>query len=259
MAGYPEADSGAVRNGSQVSYISQDSSVIPEFLGQKYGNCAKRLDLSFNQLRYVLFSSISYCLTITVVGCDACERSLHGLEKFEILEELILDNNLLSNELRLPSLPHLHTLTLNKNQISDLEDLLQHLTEVTPNLQYLSLLGNQACPNELVSLDKDEDDYQRYRYFVLHKLTCLKFLDTRQVTKRELEEAVARGTFMKVMKPVDVEESNDVVSQSPEMPYSPLPSASRDLTKHRGVLGKCRYVYYGKQSEGNRFIRDDQL
>ncbi|XP_069096897.1 leucine-rich melanocyte differentiation-associated protein isoform X1 [Pleurodeles waltl] len=205
MAGYPEADSGAVRNGSQVSYISQDSSVIPEFLGQKYGNCAKRLDLSFNQLRYVLFSSISYCLTITVVGCDACERSLHGLEKFEILEELILDNNLLSNELRLPSLPHLHTLTLNKNQISDLEDLLQHLTEVTPNLQYLSLLGNQACPNELVSLDKDEDDYQRYRYFVLHKLTCLKFLDTRQVTKRELEEAVARGTFMKVMKPVDVE------------------------------------------------------
>uniref|UniRef100_A0A803TTE2 Uncharacterized protein n=1 Tax=Anolis carolinensis TaxID=28377 RepID=A0A803TTE2_ANOCA len=25
------------------------------------------------------------------------------------------------------------------------------------------------------------------------------------------------------------------------------------------VLGKCRYVYYGKHSEGNRFIRDDQL
>lgn len=236
MAGYPEADSGAVRNGSQVSYISQDCSVIPEFLGRKYGNCTKRLDLSFNQL-----------------------RSLQGLEEFTGLEELILDNNLLSNELRLPSLPHLHTLTLNKNQITDLEDLLEHLTQVTPSLQYLSLLGNQACPNELVSLDKDEDDYQRYRYFVLHKLTRLKFLDTRQVTKRELEEAVARGTFMKVMKPVDVEESNDAVSQSPEMPYSPLPSATRDLTKHRGLLGKCRYVYYGKQSEGNRFIRDDQL
>ncbi|KAJ1144333.1 hypothetical protein NDU88_010633, partial [Pleurodeles waltl] len=51
---------------------------------------------------------------------------------------------------------------LNPEHITDLEDLLQHLTEVTPNLQYLSLLGNQACPNELVSLDKDEDDYQRY-------------------------------------------------------------------------------------------------
>uniref|UniRef100_A0A7N4NNU8 Uncharacterized protein n=1 Tax=Sarcophilus harrisii TaxID=9305 RepID=A0A7N4NNU8_SARHA len=26
-----------------------------------------------------------------------------------------------------------------------------------------------------------------------------------------------------------------------------------------GVLGRCHYVYYGKNSEGNRFIRDDQL
>lgn len=26
-----------------------------------------------------------------------------------------------------------------------------------------------------------------------------------------------------------------------------------------GILGKCRYIYYGKHSEGNRFIRDDQL
>ncbi|XP_069467637.1 leucine-rich melanocyte differentiation-associated protein-like [Ambystoma mexicanum] len=186
-------------------------------------------------------------------------RALQGLEEFAGLEELILDNNLLGNELRLPSLPRLHTLTLNKNQISDLEDLLQHLTEVTPNLKYLSLLGNQACPNELVSLDKDEDDYQRYRYFVLHKLTHLKFLDTRQVTKRELQEAVARGTFMKVMKPQDMEDSSDAAPPSPGLPYSPLPSAPRDLTKHRGLLGKCRYVYYGKQSEGNRFIRDDQL
>lgn len=26
-----------------------------------------------------------------------------------------------------------------------------------------------------------------------------------------------------------------------------------------GVFAKCRYVYYGKHSEGNRFIRNDQL
>lgn len=32
-----------------------------------------------------------------------------------------------------------------------------------PSLQYLSLLGNIACPNELVCKEKDEDDYQRYR------------------------------------------------------------------------------------------------
>ncbi|KFQ54059.1 Leucine-rich repeat-containing protein C10orf11, partial [Nestor notabilis] len=131
-------------------------------------------------------------------------RSLEGLKTFSYLEELILDNNLLGNDLLLPKLPHLHTLTLNKNQISfqrKLESLLDHLAEVVPSLQYLSLLGNVACPNELVCKEKDEDDYQRYRYFVLHKLTNLKFLDTRKVTRMEREEALIRGAFMKVVKP----------------------------------------------------------
>ncbi|NWZ66811.1 LRMDA protein, partial [Acrocephalus arundinaceus] len=132
-------------------------------------------------------------------------RSLEGLKTFSYLEELILDNNLLGNDLLLPRLPHLHTLTLNKNQISFQRNtckiLLDHLAEVVPALQYLSLLGNIACPNELVCKEKDEDDYQRYRYFVLHKLTNLKFLDTRKVTRREREEALIRGAFMKVVKP----------------------------------------------------------
>ncbi|XP_009886964.1 PREDICTED: leucine-rich repeat-containing protein C10orf11 homolog [Charadrius vociferus] len=219
-----------------VSYISQDCEEIPEFLGRIYGRMAKRLDLSFNLL-----------------------RSLEGLKTFSYLEELILDNNLLGNDLLLPRLPHLHTLTLNKNQITELESLLDHLAEVVPSLQYLSLLGNMACPNELVCKEKDEDDYQRYRYFVLHKLTNLKFLDTRKVTRREREEALVRGAFMKVVKPKDAKASSDAASTSPEMHYTPLPSGSRDLTNHRGILGKCRYIYYGKHSEGNRFIRDDQL
>uniref|UniRef100_A0A8C0HP18 Leucine rich melanocyte differentiation associated n=1 Tax=Buteo japonicus TaxID=224669 RepID=A0A8C0HP18_9AVES len=184
------------------------------------------------------------------------KRSLEGLKTFSYLEELILDNNLLGNDLLLPRLPHLHTLMLNKNQITELESLLDHLAEVVPSLQYLSLLGNMACPNELVCKEKDEDDYQRYRYFVLHKLTNLKFLDTRKVTRREREEALVRGAFMKVVKP---KASNDAASTSPEMHYTPLPSGSRDLTNHRGILGKCSYIYYGKHSEGNRFIRDDQL
>ncbi|KAM3834789.1 LOW QUALITY PROTEIN: leucine-rich melanocyte differentiation-associated protein [Vipera latastei] len=226
---------GRLVDGTQVSYIGQDCKAIPEFLGRKYGSIAKRLDLSFNLL-----------------------RSLEGLQAFSCLEELILDNNLLQNSLRLPSLPHLHTLMLNKNQIS-LEGLLDHLAEVAPSLEFLSLLGNSACPNELVCRDKDEGDYQRYRYFVLHKLTKLKFLDSRRVSSKERQEAVLRGAFMKVVKPADPQDSVEDVSASAQMPYTPLPSGTRNLTHHRGVLGKCRYVYYGKHSEGNRFIRDDQL
>eukprot|EP00064_Thunnus_orientalis_P003834 superscaffoldBa00000329_g3845 len=105
---------------------------------------------------------------------------------FTELEELVVDNNLLGNDLRLPR---------------SYWALLEHLADVTPSLEYLSLLGNEACPNQLVSPDKDEDDYQRYRYFVLHKLPQLKFLDTRKVTKKEVTEAQARGAFMKVVKP----------------------------------------------------------
>ena len=39
----------------QVSYIGQDCREIPEHLGRDCGHFAKRLDLSFNLLRYVTF------------------------------------------------------------------------------------------------------------------------------------------------------------------------------------------------------------
>ncbi|TTG62700.1 Leucine-rich melanocyte differentiation-associated protein [Bagarius yarrelli] len=153
---------------------------------------------------------ISIAIEMLLLFISFSPRSLTGLKAFSQLEELIVDNNLLGNDLRLPRLPLLHTLTLNKNQISfqpstafvyHIEALLEHLQEETPALEYLSLLGNEACPNQLVSLDKDEDDYQRYRYFVLHKLRNLKFLDSRRVTQREHLEAQARGAYMKVVRP----------------------------------------------------------
>ncbi|XP_063291437.1 leucine-rich melanocyte differentiation-associated protein isoform X1 [Pelobates fuscus] len=225
-----------VVTGTQVSYIGKDCTAIPTFLSRKYGHFAKRLDLSFNLL-----------------------RSLDGLEGFQSLEELILDNNELGNHVSFPPLPSLHTLTLNKNQLTDLDHLLDSVASAAPALEYLSLLGNQACPNGLVSIEKDEDDYQRYRYFVLYKLPNLKFLDASKVTKKEHEEAISRGAFMKVVKPKESKVASSPDSSSPDLPYTPLPSMSRDPNHHKGVAGKCRYVYYGKHSEGNRFIRDDQL
>ncbi|VTJ70553.1 Hypothetical predicted protein [Marmota monax] len=50
--------------------------------------------------------------------CLRKSLSLEGLSAFRSLEELILDNNLLGDDLVLPGLPQLHTLTLNKNRIS---------------------------------------------------------------------------------------------------------------------------------------------
>uniref|UniRef100_A0A3Q2PK37 Leucine-rich melanocyte differentiation-associated protein n=1 Tax=Fundulus heteroclitus TaxID=8078 RepID=A0A3Q2PK37_FUNHE len=228
-------ESPVVLNGTQVSYIGHDSKDIPHFLGETYGKFARRLDLSFNQLRL-----------------------LAGLKMFTELEELVVDNNLLGNDLQLPRLPKLHTLTLNKNQISFQKNysgynfaLLEHLADVTPSLEYLSLLGNEACPNQLVSLDKDDDDYQRYRYFVLYKLPQLKFLDSRKVTKTELKEAQARGAFMKVVKPKSEEVS--FFSTFLKVRYS-----RKLLVSNKKHVSQCWFLK--KHEENNIFIvLDNQL
>ncbi|KAG5831767.1 hypothetical protein ANANG_G00307270 [Anguilla anguilla] len=44
-------ESMVVMNGTQISYIGHDCEDIPEFLGERYGRHARRLDLSFNLLR----------------------------------------------------------------------------------------------------------------------------------------------------------------------------------------------------------------
>ena len=60
------------------------------------------------------------------------------------------------------------------------------------------------------------------------------------------------------------------LSDEPPKDYAPLPSASRTMDRTETVAGqrtvatkeaygKCKYVYYGKQSEGNRFIANDTL
>jgi len=55
----------------------------------------------------------------------------------------------------------------------------------------------------LLGSGHDDEDYQRYRYFVLYKLPGLMFLDSRQVTAKERREAKRVGEFTKVIRPTD--------------------------------------------------------
>lgn len=41
--------------------------------------------------------------------------------------------------------------------------------------------------------------------------------------------------------------------------YSPLPPVLTNAGDHHGTYGRMRYVYIGKHSEGNRFIRNNDL
>ncbi|XP_069691555.1 leucine-rich melanocyte differentiation-associated protein isoform X2 [Periplaneta americana] len=223
---------------NRLSYVGQDCWKIPPVLSQMYGTKVHFLDLSFN------------CLT-----------TLRGVEKFSNLEELVLDNNNLSDSLLMPELPNLQILSLNKNNISNLELLLTKIAHNLPSLYYLSLLGNVACPNQLSDIDKDEEDYQRYRFYVLHHLPRLKFLDSRRVTSDERKIAEHRGKFMKIIRPdiSPVSHHEDLYGSSPPSSYTPLPVSTRGIGDHQGAYGKCRYRYSGKHSEGNRFIQNNDL
>lgn len=229
--------SAIVFDNHRLSFVGQDCQKIPSVLAQLYGPRVHFLDLSFN------------CLT-----------TLQGVEKFMNLQELVLDNNNLTDSFSLPKLQHLHTLSLNKNNISNLELLLTKVSHNLPALYYLSLLGNIACPNQLSDADKDEEDYQRYRHYVLHCLPRLQFLDSRPVSMEERREAANRGQFMKVIRPsTQVSCKDDVGSPLTSSGYSPLPHSGREVGDHQGAYGKCRYRYSGKHSEGNRFIQNNDL
>ncbi|XP_031553303.1 leucine-rich melanocyte differentiation-associated protein-like [Actinia tenebrosa] len=229
---------GIVLCDNQLSFIGQEAETVPGIIGRKYGKLVTRLDLSFNNL-----------------------RTLNGINSFELLEELILDNNQLGDDLEIPPLPHLKTLSMNKNKLVSLEKLLEVICKNLPNLTFLSMLGNTACPNELSGNDQDEEDYQRYRYYVLYKLPKLKFLDSRQVKEAERQEAKRVGVFMKVVTPTldNMKPGLSADTDYDGFKYTPLPNDTTTPGKHRGTFGECRYVYYGKHSEGNRFIRNNHL
>ncbi|RZF35323.1 hypothetical protein LSTR_LSTR003763 [Laodelphax striatellus] len=223
---------------SKLSYIGQDVRRIPPVLAKLYGDRVQTLDLSYNSL-----------------------TSLQEIGNFPHLTEVILDNNQLSDSINLPRSNLLHTLSLNKNNITDLDLLLRKIETNLPNLRYLSLLGNIACPNQLSCAEKDEEDYQRYRYYVLYCLPNLQFLDSRAVTDEEREEAARRGKFMKIVRPNPNVTRNGRAEESEEdnTNYTPLPTHSREANDHRGMFGKCRFRYAGKYSEGNRFIVNNDL
>ncbi|XP_029658039.1 leucine-rich melanocyte differentiation-associated protein [Octopus sinensis] len=213
----------------QLTYACNDVHVIPEKLIESFCTKTKRLDLSYNLL-----------------------YTLKGLENFTDLEELVLDNNWIDDDTEFPALNSLHTLTLNKNNISDLESFLLKLKASYTNLKYLSLLGNNACPNQLSDKEKDDGDYQRYRYYVIYELKTLKFLDSTPIKDEEVKEALRIGQYMKVARPIE-STSHEKYTESR---FTPLPESKPGKNVR---YGKSRYIYFGRHSEGNRYIKNNDL
>ncbi|KAL0481595.1 hypothetical protein AKO1_012513 [Acrasis kona] len=221
-------------NGTHLSIIGRDLESIPTDLASQFGEGITELHLNHNNIKRV-----------------------QHLERFSKLKSLVLDNNDVEDISDAPQLKELETFWINSNNVSDLDAFLNIIERRFPNLKWLSLLKNPACPSELTS--HDTDDYQRHRLYVLYKLKNLKqlkYLDSKEVSAAERKEAETRGSFCKVMvaTPTQSPEQDNVpvIENVSQVSQSKKPQAS-------SFFGYTKHVYTGKHSEGNRFIKNNDL
>ncbi|XP_018366038.1 PREDICTED: leucine-rich repeat-containing protein C10orf11-like isoform X2 [Trachymyrmex cornetzi] len=251
MAGHSQQDfnrSALTLDSGRAWYTGQRAEKIPNGLMKVINHNCLGLDLSYNEL-----------------------STLSGIKDFEQLQELILDNNKLDNLKSLSHMPTLTTLSLNNNKIFNIDKALDRIRECCPNVEYVSLLGNPGCPDQLTNpTSTDEDDYERYRLYAIHILPpSLRFLDSRRVTQQERSNANTRGRYSKTIKlvpelirkfvPSSTQTNNEFDDIYFNIHYTPLPNLPRNPQDHKGVYGKCKYRYSGKNSEGNRFISNNDL
>jgi len=223
------------QNSEQLSIIGQSITEIPLVNG---ADTIKQVHLSYNSIEH-----------------------LTHLEQFKLLNSLVVDNNRLTSNQVLPSIPTLQTLWVNNNNISDLKTFMDAIAKSFPNLTYLSMLKNPACPNYFNG--KDSDDYKRYRLYVLYRMKKLKFLDYSQVGDDERKEAARRGPYLLTIK-ADLSQMKPVKKDEDDEETLPLPPSLPDVLPGDRASGSARfgisnYVYVGKHSEGNRFITDENL
>uniref|UniRef100_A0A914W0N6 Uncharacterized protein n=1 Tax=Plectus sambesii TaxID=2011161 RepID=A0A914W0N6_9BILA len=139
-----------------------------------------------------------------------------------VIEHLILDgNNLTEAGLNLTDLVKLQTLSLNRNQIKDVEGLLNWISLRCPSLKHLSLIGNPGWPHPVTA--NEPELYEKYRAYTAKMLPKLRFLDSTPLRRD-----------------ITVDQSN---------------AQSTDLCSFL----KIKYVYTGASSEGNRYIKDTHL
>ncbi|KAK0074679.1 hypothetical protein PV325_007952 [Microctonus aethiopoides] len=224
-------------------YTGQRAEKIPHGLLKIVGNNCSSLDLSYNEL-----------------------TTISAIKNYNYLRELILDNNKLHDLKTLSFMPTLTTLSLNNNKMTNIDDALKMISKCCPKIEYVSLLGNPGYPDQLTNpLSNDEADYNRYRLYAIHILpNSLRFLDSRPVTQTERVDAINRGQFLRIIKisphclaDNSMSEQSNLISENYH--YSPLPQTNRSPFDHKGAYGKCHHRYSGKNSEGNRFIMNNDL
>jgi len=207
---------------------------LPEKFVNKFGSVAKRLDLTDNEI-----------------------KSGANFDGMTVLETLVLDKNNLSTFEGWPTLKSITTLWLNNNNLKDINIAMDEISKIFPNLHYISMMMNPACPN-MYFADGESEAYQRYRYYVIYRLKKLQFLDATPVDAEERKEAEKRGHLMSVSRPKSQPKPTVEPQTSPEPPKK-KEEVKEHTPKVATFLAKGKARYDGSNSEGNRFIMNDDL
>jgi len=217
---------------TDINLSSRGLTQLTEKIIKNFGATAKRLDLTDNEI-----------------------KSGALFDQMASLEVLVLDKNSLETFETWPVLRNITTLWLNNNKISDINGAMDFISKTFPNLAYLSMMKNPACPNMYFS-DGEAEAYQRYRYYVIHRLKKLQFLDATPVDAEERKEAEKRGAFLTVARPKNVPKP----APQPTTEGEPKKKELKEHTpKVATFLAKGKVRYDGSISEGNRFIMNDDL
>jgi len=147
----------------RLSFAYREVDQINPRIVQKFGHTVKELDLSNNNI-----------------------QDLSPLKGFTKLHILVLDGNKITEHTKFPPLEKLHTLWVNNNNIANLIIFIDKLVENTPNLKFLSMLKNEACPNFFNGRSLKE--YNDYRCYVISRLPGLTTLDSTPITNAERAE-----------------------------------------------------------------------
>mmetsp|Transcript_4514 Transcript_4514/g.15870 ORF Transcript_4514/g.15870 Transcript_4514/m.15870 type:complete len:335 (-) Transcript_4514:52-1056(-) len=150
---------------ARLSLAFRGLKAIPPRSIESMGPRIRELDLSHNQFQ-----------DLTSVG------------GFTRLETLVLDNNKVSSHTKIPRLPFLTTLWCNNNEITNMSIFVDKLVDAVPKLRYLSMLGNEACPNFLTGGSLKQ--YKDYRFYVINRLRNLCSLDSTPITEDERRQAL---------------------------------------------------------------------
>ena len=224
----------------EVILAERGLSAVPEEIAETFGGTATLLNLTENRI-----------------------RNADNIEKFEYLETLVLDKNGISDLNWCCKIPTLRTLQINNNSVTDLPEFITQVQDRFINLTWLSMMRNPCCPcfwniveNEQ---ENEQEQYRRYREYVLYRLPKLQFLDATPVTDEERANAAKRGRFYgrKATPKKRVSSPTPTLNTTTPDPEKVL---RRSSSSRKSFLGfEERERYDGSHSEGNRFIGDVDL